>query len=276
MTHLGMPYSMQSICSQLGLTRQAYYKRDKVVFRRFLVESDILKRVKKIRKELPETGGRKLQEMLAEQGVQIGRDSLFNLLRNNRLLLRKKKKHVRTTNSYHRFRMYKNKIKDLTVYRPNQVFVSDITYLRTREDFCYLALVTDLYSRKIVGYDVSRSLAVEGAQRALKMALENVREPNKLIHHSDRGIQYCCYAYTDMLKDRDIEISMTEENHCYENAVAERLNGILKGEFMLGEKLKSFKVAKELVKETVKLYNEKRLHLSLNYQTPESQYRLAA
>jgi transposase InsO family protein len=267
---------MQSLCSQLGITRQAYYKRNKVVCRRFLVESDILKRVKAIRKELPETGGRKLQEMLAEQGVQIGRDRLFNLLRNNRLLLRKKKKHVRTTNSYHRFRMYKNKIKDLTVYRPNQVFVSDITYLRTRQDFCYLALVTDLYSRKIVGYDVSRSLAVEGAQRALKMALENVREPDKLIHHSDRGIQYCCYAYTDMLKDRDIEISMTEENHCYENAVAERLNGILKREFMLGETLKSFNFAKELVKETVKLYNEKRLHLSLNYQTPESRYRLAA
>lgn len=108
------------------------------------------------------------------------------------------------------------------------------------------------------------------------MALKHVAEPNKLIHHSDRGIQYCCYAYTDLLKDRNIEISMTEENHCYENAVAERLNGILKSEFMLGENLKSFKFAKELVKESVKLYNEKRLHLSLNYQTPESQYRLAA
>lgn len=145
---------MQSICSQLGITRQAYYKRHKIVFRRFLVDSDILKRVKEIRKSMPETGGRKLQEMLSEQGVSIGRDQLFNLLRDNRLLLRKKKKHVKTTNSCHRFKMYKNKIKDLPVYRPNQVFVSDITYLRTRQGFCYLALVTDLFSRKIVGYDV--------------------------------------------------------------------------------------------------------------------------
>jgi transposase InsO family protein len=267
---------MKSLCSQLGISRQAYYKRNQKAFERFLADAQILDAIRDIRKTLPKTGGRKLKEMLANQNIHISRDRLFHLLRDNRLLLRRRKKHVKTTHSRHRFRLYGNKIKDLPVYRPNQVFVSDITYLRTREDFCYLALVTDLYSRKIVGYDVSQSLAVEGAQRALRMALRNVTESDKLIHHSDRGIQYCCYAYTDMLNDRDIEISMTEENHCYENAVAERINGILKSEFMLGEKLKSFKVAKELVKQSVKLYNEKRLHQSLNYQTPAAVYKMAA
>jgi transposase InsO family protein len=156
------------------------------------------------------------------------------------------------------------------------VFVADITYLETIEGSCYLALVTDLFSRKIVGYDLSKSLAVEGAKRALEMALKNVAEPDKLIHHSDRGIQYCSYTYTDLLNDQHVQISMTEENHVYENAVAERVNGILKGEFMLGDKLRSFKIAKELVKETIDIYNNERLHMSLNYQTPESQYRLAA
>jgi transposase InsO family protein len=267
---------MQSICSQFSISRQAYYKRHKKAYERFLADAQVLAAIRDIRKTLPKTGGRKLKEMLANQNIHISRDRLFDLLRDNRLLLRRRKKHVKTTHSRHRFRLYENKIRDLPVYRPNQVFVADITYLRTQEDFCYLALVTDLYSRKIVGYDVSRSLAVEGAQRALRMALRNVTEPDKLIHHSDRGIQYCCYAYTDMLNNRDIEISMTEENHCYENAVAERLNGILKSEFMLGEKLKSFKVAKELVKQSIKLYNEKRLHQSLNYQTPAAMYKMAA
>lgn len=225
---------------------------------------------------MPMTGGRKLRKMLADEGIQIGRDRLFRLLRNNQLLLRRRRKHVKTTDAYHRFRVYPNRIKDLSVQRPNQVFVSDITYLRTGDDFCYLALVTDLFSRKIVGYDVSRSLAVEGAQRALMMALEKVTEPDKLIHHSDRGIQYCCYAYVDMLNTNGIKISMTEANHCYENAVAERVNGILKSEFMLGKTLYSFKVAKELVKEAITIYNHERLHLSLNYQTPESTYKQAA
>lgn len=214
--------------------------------------------------------------MLTTKGVCIGRDKLFNLLRDNKLLLRRRKNYVRTTNSYHRFRRYSNKIKDLHVYRPNQVFVADITYLQTSESYCYLALVTDLFSRKIVGYDLSRSLAVEGAQSALNMALKNVAEPDRLIHHSDRGIQYCSYAYTDILEGKSAEISMTEENHVYENAVAERVNGILKTEFMLGEKLRSFKIAKELVKETIQIYNEERLHISLGYKTPDYRYRLAA
>jgi len=169
------------------------------------------------------------------------------------LLINKKKKYVRTTQSYHRFRTYKNLIKDLEMTQPNQVFVSDITYLDTLEGFCYLALITDAYSRKIVGYSVSQSLSIEFCLDALRQALKGVEAPDKLIHHSDRGIQYCSHAYVELLLKNKVNISMTEENHVYENALAERVNGILKQEFMLGETLTSFAIAKELVKESVKI-----------------------
>jgi transposase InsO family protein len=172
----------------------------------------------------------------------------------------------------HRFKKHKNRIRDLSITETNQVFVVDITYLDTFNGFCYLALVTDVYSRKIVGYDVSRSLAIEGSLRALKMALKSVREPEKLIHHSDRGIQYCSHAYVDYLLERNITISMTEENHVYENAIAERVNGILKIEFMLGEKLLSVELAQALVAEAIQIYNEERPHLKLGYETPSKVY----
>jgi len=267
---------MQALCSIFGVSRQAYYKRQKSIVRRMLADSSVLAEVREIRRGQPNIGGRKLQVKVKERGFQMGRDRMFQLLRNHHLLVRPRKKHVRTTYSSHWFRKYRNLIKDLEINRPNQVLVSDITYLDTNESFCYLALVTDVCSRKIVGFDVSTSLAVEGALRAVKMALKGIDETNGLIHHSDRGIQYCCHAYTKTLKRRKVRISMTEENHVYENAIAERVNGILKTEFMLGEKLQSFKVAKELVKQSIKTYNEQRPHMSLNYQTPESQYNLAA
>jgi len=174
----------------------------------------------------------------------------------------------RTTNSYHHFHTYNNLIKDFSPEQSNQVWVTDITYIRTINGFCYLALVTDLYSRKIVGYDTSDSLELVGALRALKMAIRNADNLKKLIHHSDRGVQYCSYAYTGELLKRDIKISMTEENHCYENAVAERVNGILKDEFYLDQTFYSTRYAKMAVKNAIKLYNNERLHLSLVYKTP--------
>ena len=140
------------------------------------------------------------------------------------------------------------------------------------EGYSYLSLITDQYSRKIVGYSLSKSLSVEGSLKALKNALKRVAEPSKLIHHSDRGIQYCSKAYTRLLKGKSAKISMTEEDHVYENALAERVNGILKDEFMLGEKLQSYKVAKRMVREAVNIYNNERLHLALNYMTPEQKY----
>lgn len=217
-------------------------------------------------------GVRKLHKLikpkLQEKVISFGRDRLFDLLRDNELLIYYKRKYVKTTNSYHRFKVYKNLIKDLRIIKINQVYVSDITYISTLEGFCYLALITDAYSRKIVGYNLSRSLGIEGCLKALRMALKRVKCPEKLIHHSDRGVQYCSHVYVDLLSSNNTKISMTEENHVYENALAERVNGILKNEFMLGENLVSFKIAKELVDEAIQIYNNERPHMSLNYKTP--------
>lgn len=255
-----------------GFSRQAYQKSRKATTQKFLYEGILLQAVRTIRRTQPRVGGRKLQRMLLIMGYQIGRDQLFNLLRRYRLLIQPRKNYRKTTNSAHRFRKYRNLIKDKNPVRPNEIFVSDITYIDTLEGFSYLVLITDLYSRKIVGWDLSRSLAIEGSQRALKMALQTVGEPEKLIHHSDRGLQFCSPAYTNILDSKKVAISMTEENHVYENAIAERVNGILKTEFMLGEKLQSFQHAFNLTKQAIQTYNDQRLHTSLNYQTPAVTY----
>ena len=184
------------------------------------------------------------------------------------MLVKKKKRFIRTTYSNHWFRKYTNLIKGVELTGPNQVYVSDITYLRVANAFAYLSLVTDAWSRKIVGWDISLSLGVSGPIRALKMALKNVPHPEGLIHHSDRGIQYCCKEYVKILNDHHVLISMTEDNHCYENAIAERINGILKDEFLLNQTLSSFGLAKELTRESIFIYNNKRRHMSLDYQIP--------
>lgn len=254
------------------MTRQAYYNRQKLTDRRALRNQLLVDEVREIRRRQPKVGGRKLHKMLMKNfkdtEMQIGRDCFFNLLREKNLLVPKNKNYVRTTYSSHRFRKYGNLVKDIEITGPNQAFASDITYIDTLDGFCYLALITDVYSRKIVGYDLSQSLSIEGSLRALNMALKKIPFPEKLIHHSDRGIQYCSHAYVKLLESKGVKISMTEENHVYENALAERVNGILKTEFMLGEKLQSFEVAKELVKEAIQIYNNERLHMSIGYQTP--------
>jgi len=259
-----------------GISRQAYYEGQKTSFSKLLKEQVVLDEVRKIRKRQPMLGVRKLCHLLKPKlrakGIKIGRDGMYNLLRNHNLLIDKEKKYVRTTQSYHRFRTHKNLIKDLEMTRPNQVFVSDITYIDTLDGFCYLALITDAYSRKIVGYSVSQSLCIEFCLDALTQALKGIKQPDNLIHHSDRGIQYCSHAYVELLQKNKVNISMTEENHVYENAMAERINGILKQEFMLGEILTSFAIAKELVKESVKIYNEERPHMSINYLTPQAKH----
>lgn len=267
-----MKYSLSRLCGILERTRQAYYKLMNQSLQLELWDQQIVDEVKKIRHRQPRVGTRKLQRMVNEQlkedGIQVGRDHLFALLYAQNLLIRRRRHGRRTTNSRHRFATYRNRIRDLELTRPNQVYVADITYLATLEGFCYLALLTDAYSRKIVGYDVSRSLSIEGGQRALQMALEALADTNQLIHHSDRGIQYCSHTYVNLLAQHGVQISMTEENHVYENAKAERVNGILKDEFLLGETLTSVEVAKKLVQDSIKIYNDERLHLSLNYQTP--------
>lgn len=263
-----MKASVQSICELYDHTRQAWYKQRRAELKRYLDEQRVLTKVKAIRQRQPRAGGKKLHRMLQSQCVDIGRDKLFDILRENDRLIKPRKRYVRTTNSWHRFHKYNNLIRGMALTAPNQVYVADITYIDTMDGFCYLSLLTDAFSRKIVGWDLSDSLSIEGARRTLKMALAQLDDAAGLIHHSDRGIQYCSAKYVEDLEKRHVRISMTEKNHCYENAIAERVNGILKTEFMLGERLKSKKIAKELVAEAIQIYSEERLHMSLGYQTP--------
>jgi len=208
--------------------------------------------------------------------IKVGRDTLFKVLREHKMLTLRKKYSMKTTNSHHRFYKYGNIIKDVEITRPNQVWASDITYIRIVKGFCYLALITDMYSRKIVGYDLSDSLELRGCVRALNKAIYQAKNIKDLIHHSDRGIQYCSNVYTQILKRKKIDISMTEENHCYENAMAERVNGILKDEFYLDQTFTNVDHAKRAAKNAINLYNEIRLHLSLDYKTPNMVYKLSA
>jgi len=259
---------MEAVCGFFEHTRQSFYKRQQGAIRTFIEEQQIIAEVRRLRIKQPKMGGRKLLMDIKALGFKVGRDRLFDILREHRMLVKRKKRGPRTTYSNHWLRKYTNLIKGVVLTGPNQVFVSDITYLRVKDGFVYLSLVTDAWSRKIVGWDVCSSLCVKGALRALKVALMDVPHPEGLIHHSDRGIQYCCSDYVKVLNDNNILISMTEENHCYENAIAERVNGILKDEFLLNETLPSLKVAKELVRESIHTYNYYRRHMSLDYQIP--------
>ena len=247
---------------------------------RLKLEQQIINIVSEKRKSLPREGVRKLVKSLDNEfnkaNLKIGRDTLFRVLRKHNMLTLRKKTSARTTNSYHRFYKYNNMIKDMEVTRSNQVWVSDITYIRTVKGFCYLALITDMHSRKIVGYDLSDSLELKGCVRALNKAIYQAKNIKGLVHHSDRGIQYCSNVYTQILKRNKINISMTEENHCYENAMAERVNGILKDEFYLDQTFDSVAHAKKATKNAINLYNEIRLHLSLDFKTPNMVYKLTA
>lgn len=204
-----------------------------------------------------------------ENAIKIGRDKFFKWLRKHDLLVRRKRQYIHTTQSHHRFWVHDNLTKDITLQKANQLWVSDITYLRTLEGFCYLALITDAHSRKIVGYDVSDSLELTGCIRALKSALQTASDLRQLIHHSDRGIQYCSGQYTELLRARDIKISMAAKGNCYENALAERVNGILKDEFNLDITFKSKKQAIEAVHESIYIYNQHRPHWALKLKTPQ-------
>jgi putative transposase len=272
--------SISDICNFFGLTRDAWYKYQVRQNKRKTVASNAIKLVKEERKDQPRVGTRKLyvalQTTFQIDQVKVGRDSLFDILREYNMLVKRKKASCKTTDSYHHFHKYNNLVKDIKVTKPNQVWVSDITYIRTVKGFCYLALITDLYSRKIVGYDISDSLELTGCLRALKMALWQARPAGGLVHHSDRGVQYCSHQYVNELKKREINISMTEENHCYENAVAERVNGILKDEFYLDQCFFTVDHARKAAKNAIEIYNSKRLHLSLGYKTPNSVFENVA
>jgi len=184
------------------------------------------------------------------------------------MLTPRKKTSARTTNPYHRFYKYNNIIKDVEVTIANQVWVSDITYIKTVKGFCYLALITDMHSRKIVGYDISDSLELKGCVRALNKAIYQAKSINGLVHHSDRGIQYCSSNYVKLLQDNDIQISMTENGDPLENAIAERINGIIKDEYLDCYQVENIMEAKELLKQVIELYNDERPHMSIGNMKP--------
>ena len=272
--------SVQQVCKYIHLKRDAYYKYRRRFSQRETVDAKVIELVKQERTIQSRVGTRKLhrelQDTFIRSGLKVGRDRLFNILRAKDMLVKRKNTSFKTTNSYHHFHKYGNLIKSLKVTMPNQVWVSDITYIRTVKGFCYLALITDMYSRKIVGYDISDSLELAGCLRALQKALASARPAAGLIHHSDRGIQYCSKQYVAALSKRNIKISMTQENHCYENAIAERVNGILKDEFYLDQCFFNTHNAKVATKSAIDIYNNKRLHLSLGYKTPNMVFNNAA
>lgn len=270
--------TVTEVCDEANMSRQNYYKQRKKRHRQRLDEDLILQLVKEERKLHPRMGGRKLlvriRPELKKAGTEIGRDRFFDLLRAHGKLVAPKR--LRLTLSRHAYRVYPNGIRDLEIDRAHQVWVSDITYIATDEGHEYLALIMDAYTRKIVGYYSSDNLQAEGTIQALRQALKQLPEGCYPIHHSDRGSQYCCHDYVDILKQRQLSISMTEQNHCYENAQAERLNGILKHEYGLATHFKTRKQARKAIAQAVLLYNQQRPHLALDYRTPSEVHRSAA
>lgn len=265
----------------LGITRQNYYSRRRQRRRQKVDEGLIVELVRRERNLQPRLGIRKLYHMLkdelAEEGVKIGRDRMFEVLgKRNLLVVPKRAEHPRTTVRYKTLLPYGNLIKQMEVTEPNQVWVADITYIRTREGFLYLSLITDKYSRKIVGYYSSDSLMSGGSIKALKMALAQLPAGKKPVHHSDQGVQYYSHRYVEELEKRQLPISMTEANHCAENAMAERVNGILKSEYGLDQEIKSKREACKMTDQAVMLYNNRRPHTALGYRIPNQVHALAA
>lgn len=255
----------------MGISRQVYYRAVKRIKHKQQVATQVVGLVERERMRMPRIGTRKLYHLLYEdlKRLGVGRDRLFAIIRANHLQIVPKKQYHITTDSHHRFRKHKNLIDGFTPTRPEQVWVSDITYIGNRENPMYLSLVTDAYSKKIVGYDVSDSLHATGAIRALKQAVKSRKYLQKpLIHHSDRGLQYCCDEYQQLLKDHQINCSMTESYDPYQNAIAERINGILKHEFILGITTNDLELMKKLIKESIDIYNNERPHLSCQMNTP--------
>jgi len=263
--------SLGTLCRLLGMTRQAYYQQKERMERDALESGLLLKEVAVIRETQGKAGVRKLHFLTMlyrhEHGIRMGRDAFFSLMREEGLLVRKRRsRKPRTTFSLFWMKRYPNLAKDFYPTAPNQLWVSDITYIRVGNGFAYLSLVTDAYSRKIVGYYLSRDLTSKGCVEALRMALRKNPKRKGLIHHSDRGLQYYSTAYTDLLGP-DIKISMTEKSDPRENAIAERVNGILKGE-LLPNRFASFTQARLEVARAVSTYNHQRPHMSIDMLTP--------
>lgn len=275
MKHRFQQIGLARLCAWFGISRQAYYQNSWKAIDTSIEEELIVQEIKVIRKNHRRMGTRKLYEKLTpfmqEHGIKMGRDALFDLVSRNHLQVRRRKRRIQTTQSFHWLRKYPNLIRDFVPIQPNELWVSDITYWKINyTDFAYISFITDAYSRKIVGYHLADSLEAIESVKALKMALSTLdkRQENNLIHHSDRGVQYCSKEYVKLLKDYHIKISMTENGDPLENAIAERINGIIKEEYLFDYQLKDIKEAKALLKEVVELYNTERPHMSIGNLTP--------
>ena len=262
------------MCELFGYTRQGYWKQRQEHYREEIDTTALINEVREVRADMPSCGARKLQVILESKGHMIGRDRLFELLRSEGMLVVRRHTRIITTYSRHWMKKCANLIKGMKIDHPNQVWVSDITYVEIYENgvrsFAYLSLITDAYTHEIVGWALHDTLDTEGPLRALKMAIANygVYGLNGLIHHSDRGCQYCSQEYVNMLKQYCIQISMTDKGDPYENAIAERVNGILKTEWLYQMRLTSLGMANETIKDIVVIYNEKRPHMSVGMMTP--------
>ncbi len=262
----------------MGYSRQCFYKRKKDACVISCKQTIVKGLVNKERKLLPRIGTRKLYHLiypdLKELGVKCGRDKLFTILRSYGLLIRPRKRYIQTTMSKHWLRKWPNLIKEKTATLPDEIWVSDITYIKTEQGNCYLNMVTDKCTRKIVGYAVADTMETDKMIEAFHMAIKGKRNPlTPTIHHSDRGLQYCSKDYISLAQDHQIKISMTENGDPYENALAERMNRTIKEEFGLDKTIKTKQLVGEIVKESIDLYNSKRPHLALNMATPNHEYQ---
>lgn len=272
--------SVSALCLRVGMSRQNYYAARRLRQRRQVDEAMVLELVRRERRMQPRLGGRKLLHLLredfSEAGVNLGRDRFFELLAESDMLVIPKPGAPRTTNSRHSLPVFANLLAGQALSAPNEAWVSDLTYIRTDEGFLYAALITDAYSRKIVGAHIGDSLEAEGCLLALEQALATLPAGKYPIHHSDRGCQYCCHEYVERLQTRGLPISMTQVMHCYENAQAERVNGILKQEYELDRRFRTKGLARKAFEQAVWLYNHRRPHLRLNYRFPADVHQEAA
>ncbi|MFB2799703.1 IS3 family transposase, partial [Aeromonas veronii] len=266
-------------CLFPGISRQAYYKRNRVADERHAQGLQVVRFVRQVRLRQPRVGTRKLHYLLQGQdddGLIVGRDRLFRILAEHRLQVQPKRAYHKTTHSFHRFYRHPNLLKagpeQVTPVAPEQVWVADITYLPARSGPLYLSLVTDVYSRKIVGHHVHEGMHAESVAMAFKKALKQRRGGGELIHHSDRGVQYCSGLYQSLHERYGVRCSMTDGYDCYQNALAERVNGILKGELLL-QSPQDLTQARKMVREAVDIYNAERPHHALKYRTPDAVHR---
>jgi transposase InsO family protein len=254
------------------------YKQPQDAARKQHKAAQVKAMVDKHRKVLPRVGTRKLHSLIGEElrkkGLKMGRDALFALLSSHDLLIRPRRRYVQTTNSRHWLRKWPNLIRHKKVERPDEVWVSDITYLKTEEGTMYLNMVTDAFSRRIVGYAVADNMETASMIKAFKMAIAQRKHGDQpVIHHSDRGVQYCSKEYVKISEQHGVLLSMTENGDPYENALAERMNRTIKEEFGMDRTLKSKHQIRALVAESILLYNSKRPHLALNMKTPDQVHK---